>query len=250
MRGSGSEAVESDAGRRAPPVRPHARSDRRRCATASHPVRLDAERRGRLRSLGLVGRPCSRASGRAERRTQARAAGARRAGTAAARRRSGGGRSPRAASGSASPSSRPCRPRRARTSSRSAARTRAPARPRRRSGPSPSPTLRNLCGVPAGTSTRSPGFATIVDLPSRNSSSPASTSKRSSWAGWTCAAATAPFGSTNVSTTTRSPFESADVVRNTSVSPVTELLSDCPVVITCASSIGLNLTRRTIGQAA
>ena len=47
------------------------------------------------------------------------------------------------------------------------------------------------------------------------------TSKSSSCAGWTWAAATAPFGSTKVSTTTRSPFVSAEVVRKTRVSPVT-----------------------------
>jgi hypothetical protein len=52
------------------------------------------------------------------------------------------------------------------------------------------------------------------------------TSKVSSCDGWRCAAATAPFGSTYVSTTTHSPFVSADVVRNTSVSPVTELVMD------------------------
>ena len=104
------------------------------------------------------------------------------------------------------------------------------------------PTFSNLCGVPAGTSTRSPGFATIVFLPTRNWSSPARTSKSSSCAGCTCAAATAPFGSTNASTTTRSPFVSAEVVRNTSVSPVTEFLRVWPVVITSVSLLGLDLT--------
>ena len=64
---------------------------------------------------------------------------------------------------------------------------------------------------------------------------PASTSKRSSWDGCTCAAATAPSGSTNASTTTDSPFVSAEVVRKTSVSPVTGFVSDCPVVIISAS---------------
>ena len=100
-----------------------------------------------------------------------------------------------------------------------------------------SPTLRKRCGVPAGTRTRSPAFATSVRLPSRNSSSPASTSKVSSCLGCTCAAATAPFGSTNVSTTTASPFVSAEVVRKTSVSPVTEFVMDWPVVITAASCV-------------
>ena len=53
-------------------------------------------------------------------------------------------------------------------------------------------------------------------------------SKVSSCEGWTCAAATAPFGVTNVSTTTDSPFVSAAVVRKTSVSPVTWLVRDWP----------------------
>ena len=96
---------------------------------------------------------------------------------------------------------------------------------------------------------RSPGPATIVCLPTLNSSSPASTSKRSSCAGWTCAAATAPSGSTNASTTTDAPFVSADVVRKTSVSPVAELVRVWPVLIT-SCLLGVVIDVGTLGEAA
>ncbi|HEX4324779.1 MAG TPA: hypothetical protein VHZ77_09155 [Gaiellaceae bacterium] len=48
-------------------------------------------------------------------------------------------------------------------------------------------------------------------------------SKRSSWFGWTWAAATKPFGCTNVSITTACPFVSREVCRKTMRSPVTGL---------------------------
>jgi len=51
-----------------------------------------------------------------------------------------------------------------------------------------------LCGVPAGTVSRFPGPATSFSRPTLKPTVPRRTSKRSSWPGWTCAAATKPFG--------------------------------------------------------
>src|SRR5436190_14843383 len=86
---------------------------------------------------------------------------------------------------------------------------------------SSSPAFQNLCGVPAGTVMRWPGPATSFLRPIRKPTLPRRTSKRSSWLGCTCAAATKPFGCTKVSITTAWPFVSRLVCRKTMRSPVT-----------------------------
>src|SRR5207244_1132131 len=64
---------------------------------------------------------------------------------------------------------------------------------------------------------------------------PWATAKRSVWAGWTCAAATAPPGWTTVSTTTASPSVSAEVARKVRRSPVAVFSMVSPVRIILAS---------------
>ena len=212
--------------------------------------RLDAERGRGFGALGLVGR--LEAEQAAERRAEGEAerAGATRGGRADERRRSGGFAMTASRSGFGIPFLFTL-PSSASENivSISCSKPSAGCTSQTKCAVS-SPTLRKRCGVPAGTSERSPGFATSVRLPSRNSSSPARTSKRSSCAGWTCAAATAPFGSTNVSTTTGSPFVSADVVRKTRVSPVTRFVMDWPVVIISVLHGAGELDAHTIGRAA
>src|SRR3954452_10562042 len=84
-----------------------------------------------------------------------------------------------------------------------------------------SPAFQNLCGVPAGTVSRWPGPATSFFRPILKPTLPRRTSKRSSWLGCTCAAATKPLGCTKVSITTAWPFVSRLVCRKTMRSPVT-----------------------------
>ena len=68
---------------------------------------------------------------------------------------------------------------------------------------------------------RWPGPATSFLRPILKPTLPRRTSKRSSWLGCTCAAATKPFGCTKVSITTAWPFVSRLVWRKTMRSPVT-----------------------------
>src|SRR5262249_28064865 len=74
--------------------------------------------------------------------------------------------------------------------------------------------------------------------PIRRPRRPCRTSNRSDWYGWTCAAATKPPGRTIVSTSTDSPFVSADVRWKTSTSPVTGFSSLSPGrIISLLSSV-------------
>ena len=94
-----------------------------------------------------------------------------------------------------------------------------------------SPAFQNLCELPAGTITVSPGPATISSPSSLKVTVPDSISKRSVWYGCMCAAATKPFGWTVHSTRTYSPPVSRDVSRKSRRSPVTGFSITSPLRI-------------------
>ena len=85
------------------------------------------------------------------------------------------------------------------------------------------------CTRPAGTTTVSPGPATIFFAPRRNVISPSRTWKRSSCSGWTWAPGTWPSAVSVSSNSSRSPPVSAEVARNSIVSPETGFWMICPV---------------------
>ena len=93
---------------------------------------------------------------------------------------------------------------------------------------SPSPPLMNLCTRPAGTTTVSPAFATMVRIPRRNFIVPSRTSKRSSCSGWTWAPGTRPSAARVSSNSSSSPFVSVAVCRNSMRSPLTGFSMICP----------------------
>jgi hypothetical protein len=88
-----------------------------------------------------------------------------------------------------------------------------------------------LCELFGGTTTVSPAPATISSPFTLKAIVPDSISNRSVWYGCVCAAATKPFGCTVTSTSTYSPFVSADVSRNSMRSPVTGFSITSPLRI-------------------